>query len=872
VRRFLPLLLTLLAIPALGAVPTIYNNFNPMQAFIAVGGNTAISLAQRMGWTLTPLDFGAYRDTKQVSATVGITASASALTCSSCNFSSVDVGKRIVVQYAGATQATGAISSIPVASGGSYTAQPSIAFTSGVGGYAVAAPIMGVASATIATAGAGYNNGTWTCTLTSYGAKTVGAFDITFSGGVASSVGAITPGLYWNITSAGYAGVYASCPIAAGGSTSATFNLTYTVVSASILTGGWGYTLGVGDVTAAPSGGSYTVAATFGTVVVTPPVLPLASTIIAIIDATHATLADAAGTTVAGTALVTWGHDDAAGIQSAVNAICATASAVVPGSSSALSLPGDGWGLATTVQITPACDLLVYGSGRKSTNIRALATPAIPNYYATYSTTSLPSMIYKGDLTGIIDIRDLRIDGSHLVATPLFLHGAAGGSVSGVEIANAAPQVPNGAAFVIGDPVTYRYAAALRVYDITVRDEIGTSAADYPLTAIGVYAPDNQFGDGIYAINGALQDIIDTGSNSWVQPHPWNTPGNLAQYNMVISGGRVDQPDLDSPAVAGLRLIGAASAYVSSPYCQWPVPAPTTACVLIENGIVGIIDAPIVNALGFPAANVVVQNGTAAAQTIVTAGAGQRGDISVNAWPGSNGPFQRSIVADGTIVGGLARGSYAFDGQVYGSGNCRNGNWQVASGTGAVALGCKNQVSGYFAGGLGSNNAALQSYDWVLGSLGTSNQRAGQFTYSGGSNAIGIPEQISRTVIGARTTSTTPTRMWVSVTPGATNSVPMPTSWVSRMDIKVLCQDTTTFTDFATWHFPTVIFSRASGATWATMTPASAAAVADAGTTTGLTGAVTLTNDTTTYPGPNVTWTAPNSHTWDCFAEADILE
>jgi hypothetical protein len=835
----------------------------------ATGGSTARTLAARWGDTINPLDFGAYRDTVQIYGGASTTAASTTLTCAGCGFTAADVGKRIVIQRAGQTSSTGAVSSVAVLTGGSYTGQPSVAISGGGGQYAVARPLMQAATATLAAGGSGYTNGTQTLSLSASGCNTAPQVSVTVSGGVVTAINSITnPGSCWNIDSAGSSAVPTTGPAGFG----ATLNLTWSVASADIQAGGWGYSLTGGAVTASMSGGTFTSAATLGAVTVAAPALPHATTIAAVTDSTHATLSAAALSTSGGSQYVTFGHDDATAIQAAMTKACAA------GSRAAVYLPGDGWGIASGLTVPDDCPLLMFGAGKAATTIHALAKLAVNPATTSSGAAALSSMIFKANFNGYLALREFRLNANHLVDAPLFLHGMHGGNIDSFQISNAAPQVTNGAGLIVGDPVTYIYANSLNVSDLTVEDRIGSSTADLPLTGIAIYSPDNTFGDGIYSINAAMQNVLDLGANAWTKPHLFNYPANmLPQYSMSVVGGRIDQPYLDTAAVAGLRQTFAADAtlVLNSPYCFWSGgPNPASQCVQIGSGLVAAVDHPAIGNAGFPAANAVVQVGTPSQQTIVSAALGVTGTPYITAGQRApNAAFTMST-PDNAVTGGNARGAYAFDGQVYGSGACRTAPSQVAGGLGSVTLGCGNSVSSTssYSVALGGFNIVDAPASAALGQRAQTNGRSGAFVWSGGRNAAGVPQQVSLVLLGARATTNSATRLWVNAAQAFTNSVNVAQGTSYRMDVTVKCHDTTTLTDFGTWHFPTVIFSRATGASFATMTPASVSAVVDAGSATGQSATVTLTNDTTLYPGPNISFTRPNGNTWDCTARAEVVD
>ena len=219
-------------------------------------------------------DFGALGDTVRHSCAVSITSGQANLTVGSgCSFTSADVGKNIVVPYAGAMLSGGKINSIAVtAAGSAYTAIPTINLAGISNGFgAILQPNMQLATATVVTGGSGCTNGSQTFTVSGGSFTSQATFTGTVSGNTLS--GSLTPSV---------AGSYSVLPstsaasVSGGGcATAPTISSTWSLLSvsnpimqlstATVVTGGSGCTNGSQTFTV--SGGSFATAAKFtGTV------------------------------------------------------------------------------------------------------------------------------------------------------------------------------------------------------------------------------------------------------------------------------------------------------------------------------------------------------------------------------------------------------------------------------------------------------------------------------------------------------------------------------------------------------------------------------------------------------------------------------
>lgn len=260
-------------------------------------------------------DYGAVGDTKTDHPTVTISASSNTLTVGTAEFSSSDVGKHISIDGAGATSATGYISSIPVTAAGSgYTTVPTVTLANtGSGAYATPLAQMTVISATVASGGAGCTTGSQTFTL-----------DATTAGGRATTLaqvtGTVSGGALSGALTVATAGNYMILPantaavsVTGGGCTTApTVNASFGVGSIYLAGQGAGYPNGV---TASLSGGT----ATLGAVVVAFPIAPLSTVITGFTNSTHVILQDSAQNTVSGVQQnLVWGHDDTSALTNAV--------------------------------------------------------------------------------------------------------------------------------------------------------------------------------------------------------------------------------------------------------------------------------------------------------------------------------------------------------------------------------------------------------------------------------------------------------------------------------------------------------------------------------------------------------------------------
>lgn len=182
----------------------------------AAGGITARSLADRAADVVNVKDgygavAGARGDTIGVSGCT-IAAASTSLTCSAATFTAADTGKRYYLQGTGTANApqTGTIT---------YASATTVTLSNAA---VVAAPQGGIysppaAPVTIASAGAGYTDGTQTLTITGGTCTTQPQVSVTVAGGVVTAVlGMVDPGVCSNVPTSGAA-------TTGGGGTGATF-------------------------------------------------------------------------------------------------------------------------------------------------------------------------------------------------------------------------------------------------------------------------------------------------------------------------------------------------------------------------------------------------------------------------------------------------------------------------------------------------------------------------------------------------------------------------------------------------------------------------------------------------------------------------
>jgi hypothetical protein len=136
--------------------------------------------------SLNAANYGAVADTQRRICTVSITSGQASLTATGCTFRNRDVGKNIVVPYAGATLSTGKINSIPVSSPGSaYTTIPTVA---------IAVTTGPVGTFGVITGGSLYVNGFYENVPITGGSGTGLTASIAVSGGAVTAIAIDTPG------------------------------------------------------------------------------------------------------------------------------------------------------------------------------------------------------------------------------------------------------------------------------------------------------------------------------------------------------------------------------------------------------------------------------------------------------------------------------------------------------------------------------------------------------------------------------------------------------------------------------------------------------------------------------------------------------
>lgn len=269
--------------------------------------------------------YNAKGDTQKILGPAAIAANSESLTVSNANFTASDVGKKIAVPNAGATPATGLISAISMASpGAGYTSAPTASFSGAYTNSATPGILMGVVSASVSGAGtcAGLAT-TVTGTLAATGTPPVSpaTFSLTTNGTSITGVSAVlTPGNWWNA----FPGSLSAVPLKITGCSGApTLNISMGVVGVGFgnLYYGTGYGSGypLTGVTMSLSGGGFTTPAVVGSVTVTPQIPPLETTIASVQGPTQVTLSAPAQTAVNQSETVTYGTDDTASIQAALN-------------------------------------------------------------------------------------------------------------------------------------------------------------------------------------------------------------------------------------------------------------------------------------------------------------------------------------------------------------------------------------------------------------------------------------------------------------------------------------------------------------------------------------------------------------------------
>jgi hypothetical protein len=647
---------------------------------LPTGFMTPLSLQARFGQWVTPFDFGAAGNCQNYLGTANITASQTTLNVLGATFSAGDVGKIIVIGFAGATATTGgAVTAVAVsASGSGYTSIPTIAFSSGSASGVVSLQVL---SATIVSGGTGYTaSTTFTVTLAGgYGASAASLNVTTNSLGVITSVNSVSaPGAYSSLPA-----TISACPIVnAQGGSGATFALTMGLASVTVTAQG-SYSA---TPTVSLSGGSPASAGSLGAVTMLYDTLPLITSIVGFTSATSVTLANAAQSTCNHFTSVTWGTDDTAAIRAAV----ATGKSVV--------FPPGRYGITGTIEVYESGPTGWFGAGTGASALDALAVISGP-------------MVQKTVYNAYVWTVDGIDFDAHRLATNNLL-GQVGRQCrwSNLTAENAAT---GGANIVFGGTGTQ---AEWLTYGITAQNLTGyTHWASYPAYGIWNQATDGQHVNTIVAY-AQTAGVYNTGSDTkFISPHAFG----VMTYNFWdAAGGCYVSPSADScaPGGAGMRFDYAsgtgAPAQVSCPYVFWqPTPPPEgTTGILITN--LAAVQVSLMSITGIDPANMIVQTGTPSQQTAIIAASNSYAAFSLGlqATSGSTGPSFALNTHDGTAVGGNTLGPQAVDLQL-----SRNGAIYSATGQAAFTAGTNNQADGFAAIAIGGSSRAQGAHSQSTG-------------------------------------------------------------------------------------------------------------------------------------------------------------
>jgi hypothetical protein len=275
----------------------------------AAGTDTARTQAAMAADRINVMNLGAFHDTQSNFLPVTATSGSASIFVSGGNFSSVDVGKRMIVDAAGPFRTLGYLASIPVTSPGSYTTVPTISLTGASSAKrAVAVAWMAAQSATVVSGGTGCPvSQSITLTLSGGNLGTAATVTGTTNGsGVLTGALTVTPGSY-------HTGVLTNTLLAS--TAVATTGVTCTTMPTVLPVWGVGTAAVVGqgaDVPLTGVGATITGSASLGTPVVARVATPLSGQILSVQDTQHVTLDTTASQTIsASTAGLTWGHDDA---------------------------------------------------------------------------------------------------------------------------------------------------------------------------------------------------------------------------------------------------------------------------------------------------------------------------------------------------------------------------------------------------------------------------------------------------------------------------------------------------------------------------------------------------------------------------------
>jgi hypothetical protein len=276
------------------------------------GGGTAHPLAAIAGQTVRPEDFGAYGDGARPRGYVAILAGSTTLYAAGAAFTAADVGKYIEVPGAGMRTTRGVVA-LPVQEpGNGYRSIPSCSVRANGSGATCAVAAMSVQGAALTSGGSGCPNGAQDFTVPAVSGGTAAHLLATVSGGTITGTPQVTnsgvyPTMPASLTGVSLTGVACTAlPVV---------TLSMGVQAISVTAPGSGYTSAGAAIPVSPSWGQATAA--YG--IVQPAVQTLRTTIAGYTDAKHVTLADMAGTAVGTNETITYGHDDTAAIQAALD-------------------------------------------------------------------------------------------------------------------------------------------------------------------------------------------------------------------------------------------------------------------------------------------------------------------------------------------------------------------------------------------------------------------------------------------------------------------------------------------------------------------------------------------------------------------------
>jgi len=275
-----------------------------------------------------------------------------------------------------------------------------------------------------------------------------------------------------------------------------------------------------------------------------------------------------------------------------------------------------------------------------------------------------------------------------------------------------------------------------------------------------------------------------------------------------------------------------------------------------------------------------------AGNAVTVAGAANGGNVLLGVATGSTGPNLGAVVGnvigtgalmaqvpDSGTAGGNARGSNAVDWQT-----SRTAATQVASATGAsIAGGQNNTASGNYSLAAGSANSATSTYAVALGRSNTANAIAsiatgqqssahaimGARVHSGAMVAAIGDAQLGEYVLSGRSTAGAAVRLTADgAAAGAANiaNIPLNTAWSGVLH--VTARDTSTG-NCARWAIPFGL-----GVQGTAGSTAYVEGTVDFANIIGAVGLITqlARSADTTNRGVNLTFTPPNSNTWDVCA------